>query len=318
MRSKMVVLLGAVSLSMAGLAGCAKTETAVAKAMISPQEEDQLGQQVQQQLDQQGTKYITDPQVVGFVTDVANKVLAKAKKDRPEVKWTIQVIDDPKTVNAFAVPGGHLYVYSGLLLAIDNEAELAGVMGHESGHVALRHSARQIVDQFGIETALGIAFGKNPSELEKIAGALVGNGTMLKFSRDDETQADEYGATAMAQAGYDPEQLPHFFEKLQSMEGKVPGIMKFLSDHPLTADRIKHMHDYIAQHGLTGSVVNPQTVPPIQAKVKSATGVAAPTNVQGPATQSKTTTTTPPAPQPQPSTQQSGAGTYHAPPPPTH
>jgi predicted Zn-dependent protease len=319
MHSKHLALFTAAALAAGGLFACRTVETTAAKALVSNDEENQLGQQVQQELQKQNTKFITDRQIVGYVTDVANKILGKAKKQRPEVNWTIEVIDDPKTVNAFAVPGGHLYVYSGLLLAIQNEAELAGVMGHESGHVALRHSARQMIDQLGLEAGASMVLGKNASSLSQGIASLAAQGTMLKFSRTDETEADEFGAAAMAEAGYDPQQLPAFFEVLQKEEGNVPGIMKYLSDHPLTKDRISHLHDYIAAHHLSGTTVNPQSVPPVQAKIKTTTGVAAPTSAPGPATTTAPSKPSQPSqPSTQPSAPQGGTGTYHAPPPPKH
>ena len=266
----LAVLLGGTLFLSAGCSRQARAgaETTVAKALISPQEEDQLGLQVRQELQKQGVKYITDPEVVKYVDGVTQRVLAYAKKARPEVKWQVSVIDDPKTVNAFATPGGYMYVFSGLLLAVNNEAELAGVIGHESGHVALRHSARQIVDAYGLEAALGLALGKDPNKVAEIAGALVGKGTMLKFSRDDETEADEFGVSAMAATGYDPQQLVNFFKTLEKLSGKEPAIAKWISDHPLTRDRITHLEQYISAHQLTGSDVGADRVKAIQAKLK--------------------------------------------------
>ncbi len=230
------------------------TETALAKALISDQQEAQLGLQVKQHLEQQEhVQYLKDPQVDAYVQKVAGRILAQAKKDRPEVQWQVHVINDPKTVNAFATPGGYLYVYSGLLLAADDTAQVAGVLGHESGHVVARHSARQMVDAMGLETVLGIALGKNPSGAAQIAGALAGKGAMLANSRGDEAEADEYGARYASAAGYDPHGIAQFFEKLVKLEGKQPGWAKFLSDHPATPDRIAAVNRYIEQHHLGGS-----------------------------------------------------------------
>jgi predicted Zn-dependent protease len=164
----------------------------------------------------------------------------------------VRVINDPKTVNAFATPGGYLYVYSGLLLAADDSAELAGVLGHEAGHVVARHSARQMVDAFGLETLASIAAGKNPGAASQLASAVAGKGAMLSFSRADETEADEYGARYASAAGYDPHGIATFFEKLVKSEGKQPGWAAMLSDHPATPERIQHVDQYIAEHHLTG------------------------------------------------------------------
>lgn len=257
-----LALVGALALG-----GCIHTSEGVAKALVSDEQENQLGQQVKQQLDKQGTKYVQDPEIVNYVQGVAKKIFVSANKDRPGVNWKVYVIDDPKQVNAFATPGGNLFVFSGLLMAADNEAELAGVWGHEAGHVVARHSARQMVDAMGMETVLGIALGQNPNQLAELAGTLAAKGALLSYSREDETAADEYGARYAAAAGYDPHALITFFQKLESMEGKQPSFAKYLSDHPLTADRVSHLQQYIAQKQLSGSELGADRLRPVKQKL---------------------------------------------------
>ena len=247
------------------LAACATT--GIAKALVSDEQEAQLGAQVKQELDKQGTKYIQDPEIVNYVKGVAQKIFVSADKDRPGVKWQVYVIDDPKQVNAFATPGGYLYVYTGLLMAADNEAQLAGVWGHESGHVVARHSAQQMVNQMGMQTVIEIALGQNPNQLAQVAAKLAANGALLAYSREDETQADEYGARYSAQAGYDPHGLIQFFQKLQKMEGEQPAFAKYLSDHPATADRITHLTQYIQDHHLTGTQLGAERLQPVKQKL---------------------------------------------------
>src|SRR5204862_6346258 len=120
-----------------------------------------------------------------YIRNIANLMIASGKKDRPDVQWQVNVIDDPKTVNAFATPGGFLYVYSGLLAAANNEAELAGVMGHETGHVVARHAARNLVTAYGLEALVSLAAGDNPGLLTQLATSIAANGLFLKHSRDD-------------------------------------------------------------------------------------------------------------------------------------
>jgi predicted Zn-dependent protease len=169
------------------------------------------------------------------------------------VKWDVKVIDDAKTVNAFATPGGHLYVYSGLLQAAGDSAEVAGVLSHEAGHVVARHSARQMVDAYGLQAITELAIGKNPGVASQVAAGIAGKGAMLANSREDETEADEYGARYSTAAGYDPNGLITFFQKLQQQEGKTPQVLSFLSDHPATGDRIGHLRQFIADHHLSAS-----------------------------------------------------------------
>ena len=239
----------------------------IAKALVSDDQEAQLGAQVKQELDKQGTKYIRDPEIVNYVKGVAEKIFVSANKDRPGVKWQVFVIDDPKQVNAFATPGGYLYVYTGLLMAADNEAQLAGVWGHESGHVVARHSAQQMVNEMGMQTVIEVALGQNPNQLAQLASTLAAKGALLAYSREDETQADEYGARYSAQAGYDPHGIIQFFEKLKAMEGNQPAFAKYLSDHPATEDRITHLQQYIKEKGLTGSELGAQRLQPVKQRL---------------------------------------------------
>src|SRR6185295_7801264 len=170
------------------LVGCGvHTTEGMAKALVSDEEEAQLGAQVKQELEKQGTKYIQDPEIVNYVRGVAQKIFVSADKDRPGVKWQVYVIDDPKQVNAFATPGGYLYVFTGLLAAADNEAEVIGVMGHEVGHVLARHFARQLVQTYTLQGLLAVILGDNPNVLAELAANLAAQGFLLKHSREDET-----------------------------------------------------------------------------------------------------------------------------------
>ncbi|MEO5767257.1 MAG: M48 family metalloprotease [Polyangia bacterium] len=229
-------------------------ETTIAGALVTPEQENQIGLQLKNELDtKQKIVYMTDPAVVGYVRTVATKVTDLGKKDRPEVTWQIFVIDDAATVNAFATPGGYLYVYRGLLEAASNEAELAGVMAHEAGHVVARHAARSLVAQNGLQAVAALATGSNPGLLAQLTTGIATQGLLLKHSRADETEADEFGARYAAAAGYDPHAFVTFFGRLQKQEGSVPGVLTYLSDHPATSERIEHLNQYIANQGLTGT-----------------------------------------------------------------
>lgn len=243
-------------------AGCAtpagrSVERATAAALVSSEQENQIGLQVKSELEQkQNVKYITDPGIADYVVSVAQNVIRFGQKDRSDVQWQVHVIDDPKTVNAFATPGGFLYVYSGLLASAENEAELAGVMAHETGHVVARHSARSMVAAYGLEAVVGLASGSNPGLLTQLGANIGAQGLMLAHSRADETEADEYGARYASAAGYDPNALITFFQKLQAQEGHTPKLLAYLSDHPATGDRIAHLQSYIAKNGLNGNALN--------------------------------------------------------------
>ena len=254
---RLPIVCAALAASSCATTGFGTVEKAAAEVLISPADENKLGLEFKNELEQkQKVVYYDDASVVNYVRGVADKVIVFGKKDRPDVQWQVNVIDDPKTVNAFATPGGYLYVYSGLILAADNEAELAGVMAHETGHVVARHSARQMVDAYGIDAITSLVLGKNPGLLASLASAVGTKGFMLANSRSDETEADEYGARYAAAAGYDPHGLVTFFDKLRAQEGNSPKFLAILSDHPATPDRIAHVNAYIAQNKLSGSVTN--------------------------------------------------------------
>jgi len=233
-------------------------ETSAAKALISPEQARQVGVQVQSELEKQGVQFVSDPTVDGWVAKVADPLFAVARKARPDLAdWRVRVINDPKTVNAFATTGGDLYVYSGLVLAADDGAELAGVIAHEIGHVALYHVQRQMADAVGLEALTGLALGKNPGVASQLAAGIGGNAAMLANSRGDEKEADDWGVVHVDEAGYDPNGLVRFFQKLQGQEGHTPQVLGWLSDHPTTPSRIQDIQGLIREKNLRATGEGP-------------------------------------------------------------
>lgn len=241
-----------------------QTERAVAQVLISDDQEFQLGLQVHEELKKQNTKFNEDPTVGIYVEGLAKKLLAQASQDR-KLEWMWYVIDDPETVNAFATPGGRIYVYTGLLLAAENEAEIIGVLGHEIGHVVARHSARQLVGQYGLQTVANMALGKDAGDVSTVVAGLVGKGAMLAYGRDMELEADQYGARYASGAGYDPRGLATFFEKLKAKYGDTGPVMTWFSTHPSNSDRINRLNAYIAENNLNGSSLGGDQLKAVQA-----------------------------------------------------
>jgi predicted Zn-dependent protease len=169
--------------------------------------------------------------------------------ERPDLPWTFRVLDDP-VVNAFALPGGFNYVTRGILVYFNSEAELVAVMGHELGHVTARHGAQQATQQQLAQVGL-LAGTILVPRFQDFAGlAQAGLGLMfLKFSRDDERQADELGLRYMYKAGYDPREMPNVFAMLESVSRAAGGgsLPVWLSTHPDPENRQQHIHDLIAQ-----------------------------------------------------------------------
>jgi predicted Zn-dependent protease len=159
--------------------------------------------------------------------------------ERPNLPWTFRVIDDP-VVNAFAVPGGHIYVTRGILAHLNSEAELAAVLGHEIGHVTARHSVTQMSRQQIAQLGLVVGTVLKP-ELQRYAGvASQGLGLLfLKYSRDDESQADELGLRYMRRGGYDARRMPEVFTLLDRVSGAAGGdrIPDWLATHPNPVNR---------------------------------------------------------------------------------
>jgi predicted Zn-dependent protease len=253
--------LGLLLIAGCGSAGSAigKAEVTMAKGLVSDEDENRIGQEVHRELDRQHVKYLQDPVVIDYLQSVTKPIFACAKRDRPGVRWQLYVIDDPKTMNAFSAPGGGLYVYSGLLGAADDDAEVAGVLGHEVGHEVLHHVAEKLIAENGLEAIASLALGANPSLLGRIGTAIVGNGALLAFSRNEESQADEYGADVAASAGFNPNGLVWFFQKLERKRGEEPGILRFLSDHPTTPDRIEAVSALIRERHLPNADTPPST-----------------------------------------------------------
>jgi beta-barrel assembly-enhancing protease len=190
---------------------------------------------------------VTDPVIVEYVNRVGQNIV---KNSDCKVPFTIKVIDSDE-INAMALPGGFFYVNSGLIMAADEEAELAGVMAHETAHVCAHHAARQMTKlnyaQIGsiplIILTEGSWTGYGIYEATQLAIPM----GFLEFSRMDEAEADWLGVQYMYKAGYDPQAFVQFFEKLDALEKHKPGTLaKVFADHPQTPDRIMHSEEEIA------------------------------------------------------------------------
>ena len=205
-----------------------------------------LGKQLSQEVEKQA-KFINDPVVNEYVNRVGQNLV---RNSDAQVPFTIKVIDSD-VVNAFALPGGFFYVNSGLILHADEESELAGVMAHEIAHVCARHGTKQATKSDIIQIGAMVATIFIPYTW---AGYAIYQGmqfaipmTFLKFTRENEAEADYLGLQYMYKAGYDPNAFVSFFEKVQADEKKQPGtIPKVFSTHPPTPDRIVKAQNEIA------------------------------------------------------------------------
>jgi predicted Zn-dependent protease len=230
-----------------------------------------IGRQLAAEVDRT-SKIINDPLVTEYVNRVAQNLVLHSDS---KVPFTIKVIDS-EVVNAFALPGGFLYVNRGLLEAAENEAEVAGVVAHEIAHVAARHGVEQaskgeLINYLSIP--LIFMGGIGGYAIRQGLGLAVPL-TFLKFSRGAEKEADRLGAQYMWASGYDPNALVTFFEKLQAKDKKKPGTLsKLFSTHPMTGDRITEVRELISQFPDRGEYqISTSEFAQVKSRILSVTG----------------------------------------------
>jgi predicted Zn-dependent protease len=187
-----------------------------------------------------------DPLLQDYVSDLGMEIAAQS--ERPNLPWSFKILDDP-AVNAFALPGGFVYVTRGLMTHLGSEAELVAVLGHEAGHVTARHGVNQMSKQILATVGLGVVVLANP-DLEDWAflGEIGLSLAFLKYSRDDERQADDLGLRYAVRTGYDPHQMPEVFRILDAVS-KVEGVGRlpnWLSTHPDPGVRGQRIEEEVA------------------------------------------------------------------------
>lgn len=203
---------------------------------ISDKQEVALGKEINQQLTSSGqAKLYRDRAINNYIEQIGQR-LAKTSQ-RPDIPYTFQVVDD-KNINAFATMGGFVYINTGLILAADNEAELASVIGHEIGHIVGRHAVEQM-RQRAVSQGLLSAAGLNRSQAVQIGVELA---VSRPNSRSDELEADRFGLENLKKANYAPAGMLGFMQKLLQKGGSVPS---FLSTHPATQERIQKLQQQI-------------------------------------------------------------------------
>jgi len=237
-------------------AGCGSSGRGSDFNLISIEEEWQLGAQLSQDIARQ-VRLSNDPVLNNYVNEMGQRIVAQTSEPFNRLPWQFHVVEDP-AINAFAIPGGHVYVHTGLIANADNAAELAGVMAHEISHVTARHSTEQISRQYGLSVLAGVALGQNPNALAQIAAQIVAGGALARFSREAEREADELGIQAMARAGYNPIGMATMFEELLEHRQAQPGrVEQFFSTHPLTEERVRDARNRAQQIGDRGTLDEP-------------------------------------------------------------
>lgn len=236
--------------------------------IFSTSDEVTLGRQLDSQIVSNSIEYpiYNNTTATSYVQNIINQILQSSViKYKNTFNYQVKIIKDDSIVNAFAIPGGYIYVYTGLLKYVDNEATLAAVLAHEIAHCERRHATKRMTKAYGLEFLLSVILGDNASQLEQIAGNLFSNLYLLKNSRDDEYEADEYGFKYLQTSIWYPGGLIFFFNKIGT-NSDASFLEVLLSTHPLSQDRIDKVNEMLAQSGASASESNIFTTRYVQFK----------------------------------------------------
>ena len=215
-------------------------------AGMSQKDEVAMGLQSAPQMAQQMGGLSQDARARALVSQVGAKVVAQSVAAKSGYPFRFHTLADPKTVNAFALPGGQVFITMALLARLETEGQLAGVLGHEVGHVLARHSAEHIAkDQLTQGLTGAFAMGSGSMSAAQI-GQMVGQMTMLKYGRDDELEADGLGLRLMSEAGYDPRAMIRVMQILEKASGGSRN-PEFQSSHPSPPRRIEEINATLAK-----------------------------------------------------------------------
>lgn len=246
---KVVALLAVASIS---LFSC-KRDSKVNEFLFPVENDIKLGQQLADEI-------ASDPQTYPVLDSASNVDAYKYMYDlrdvvlnSPEIlykdrfAWKLKIIKDDNTLNAFAAPGGFIYVYTGLIKFLDTEHQLIGVLGHEIAHADRRHSINQMKKNMGVQVLLNVALG-NDSQIGQVLAGL----QSLKFSRTDESEADEYSVRYLCGTKYEASGAAGFFEKIEAQGGS--SVPEFMSTHPSPGNRVKDIKEKDTELNCAGTV----------------------------------------------------------------
>lgn len=215
---------------------------------VSTAQEIEIGQKMSAEVEAK-EKRLNNPAIQAYVRKIGERLAAQSP--RQDVPYEFTVIDNPETVNAFALPGGHMYVYTGLMRICDNEAQLASVMAHEIGHVAAYHHGESLTREAILQQLLSGANSR--SQMAQVMAKIAGAGAESWFSRTQEREADRRGMDFLFRAGYKPDAMVDFMRKMAQYEqeqgaGAQPRFLQFFASHPATAERVAYLDQLCQQY----------------------------------------------------------------------
>lgn len=234
--------------------------------LVSVKDEIALGRKAQQEVRQQ-VPAVRDAQVANYVAALGRRLAAKA--DGPRYPYSFDVANY-REINAFALPGGPVWIHRGLIESAENESQLAGVLAHEIAHIASRHAASQLTKGTVANVGLGLlgavlGDGRG-AQIAQLGAGFAANATMMKFSRDDEREADRKALLYLKRAGYDPRGMVEFLQVLRRQQGRNPGaVATFFSSHPAPAERVQRLQQ--EANRLAGGRRDSQSFRQVQARL---------------------------------------------------
>lgn len=234
-----------------GIASCKKDGDGFQPNIFSIQDDIDLGMQLNNEIKSNPAEYplLSEnayPQAYNHIERIRDSILQTGEVDYADTfPWEVYIINNDSVLNAFATPGGYMYFYTGLIKYLDNEAEFAGVMGHEMAHAAERHSTTQLTKVYGLTILLSVVLGQNPNQIAQMAADIAAGLAVLAFSRDHEYDADKYSVNYLYGTSYDARGVGGFFEKING----APQPPQFLSTHPNPDNRIERIEEEWAELG---------------------------------------------------------------------
>ena len=226
------------------------TTAAHGLSLISVKDEIAMGREAQQQV-KKTVPVLADSEVTAYIARLGKTLAVRARG--PAYPYSFSVANN-RDLNAFALPGGPVWIHRGILHTAANESQVAGVLAHEIAHIAQRHAADQITKQLvanGFLGLLGAVLGNDPggARTAQVGARILAGGYLLKFSRDDERDADRVGLEILRRAGWDPRGMADFMDILRREQGRDPGAVDvFLSTHPAPAERAVALRQLAGQH----------------------------------------------------------------------
>jgi predicted Zn-dependent protease len=239
--------------------GSGRGSSIVGGSSVSLDQEWQLGNQMAAQVARQ-VHIVNDPQTLAYLRGIGERLHAQTPISIANREFEFEVVDDP-SVNAFSIPGGHVYVNSGLIGTAGKANELAAVLAHEISHITARHVIKQVEKTQEMSALNAILLGQNPGAVQSLVAQFVAGGAMAHYSRADEKQADDMGFDLMNHAGFDAHGMLDLFQRLIAIDkGGNSAASHFFADHPGTTDRIDDVNARISKltKTTTGIVDEPE------------------------------------------------------------